>query len=77
MAVALASPPDTTLSPIERLEVLCDHGSLHVIRSEIRSDKMGEKAAAGDGVVGGAGLVDGRPVFCYAQDAELRRWVAR
>src|ERR1700722_20125943 len=69
MAVALASPPETTtLSPLERLEVLCDHGSLHVIRSEIRSDKMGEKARAGDGVVGGAGLVDGRPVFCYAQD---------
>ena len=29
---------------------------------------MGEKARAGDGVVGGAGRVDGRPVFCYAQD---------
>ncbi len=29
---------------------------------------MGLKARAGDGVVGGAGLVDGRPVFCYAQD---------
>jgi acetyl-CoA carboxylase carboxyltransferase component len=71
MSVALASPPDTTLSPIERLEVLCDHGSLHVIRTEIRSDRMGEKAAAGDGVVGGAGLVDGRPVFCYAQDSSF------
>jgi acetyl-CoA carboxylase carboxyltransferase component len=30
---------------------------------------MGERARPGDGVVGGAGLVAGRPVFCYAQDA--------
>ena len=29
---------------------------------------MGEKARAGDGVIAGAGRVDGRPVFCYAQD---------
>ena len=71
MSVALASPPDTELSPLERLEVLCDHGSLHVIRTEIRSDRLGHKAVAGDGVVGGAGLVDGRPVFCYAQDSSF------
>jgi acetyl-CoA carboxylase carboxyltransferase component len=29
---------------------------------------MGEKARAGDGVIAGAGRVDGRPIFCYAQD---------
>ena len=29
---------------------------------------MGEKARAGDGVLAGAGEIDGRPVFCYAQD---------
>ena len=29
---------------------------------------MGAKARAGDGVIAGAGRVDGRPVFCYAQD---------
>ena len=29
---------------------------------------MGDKARAGDGVIAGAGRVDGRPVFCYAQD---------
>jgi acetyl-CoA carboxylase carboxyltransferase component len=56
------------MSAVERLEVLCDDGSLDVIRSEVLSSPMGEKARAGDGVVGGAGLVDGRPVFCYAQD---------
>src|SRR5450755_3623643 len=30
---------------------------------------MRDKARSGDGVVGGAGLIDGRPVFCYAQDS--------
>jgi acetyl-CoA carboxylase carboxyltransferase component len=29
---------------------------------------MGAKAAPGDGVIAGAGKVDGRQVFCYAQD---------
>lgn len=57
------------LSPLGRLEALCDPGTLDVIRSEVLSRAMGEKARAGDGVIGGAGLVDGRPVFCYAQDA--------
>jgi acetyl-CoA carboxylase carboxyltransferase component len=30
---------------------------------------MGAKARPGDGVVGGSGLVDGRPIYVYAQDA--------
>jgi len=30
---------------------------------------MGEKARAGDGVVGGSLRIGGRPVFCFAQDA--------
>jgi acetyl-CoA carboxylase carboxyltransferase component len=69
MSVALATRPENdVLSPLERLEVLCDPGSLQVIRSEVISERMGAKAAPGDGVVGGAGLVEGRPVFCYAQD---------
>jgi acetyl-CoA carboxylase carboxyltransferase component len=69
IALAPAARPETVLAPLERLEVLCDPGSLQVIRSEVQSERMGEKASAGDGVVGGAGLVDGRPVFCYAQDS--------
>jgi acetyl-CoA carboxylase carboxyltransferase component len=56
------------LTPLERLEVLCDPGSLQVIRSQVTSPVMGAKARPGDGVVGGAGLIDGRPVYCYAQD---------
>ncbi len=57
------------LSALERLEVLCDRDSLQLIRSGVLSSPMGEKARAGDGVLGGTGLVDGRPVFCYSQDS--------
>jgi len=71
MSLALAARPAVELSPLERLEVLCDPGSLRIIRSEVRSLHMGEKARSGDGVLGGAGLVDGRPLFCYAQDASF------
>lgn len=59
---------DERLAPIERLEALCDPGSLTLLRSDVRSRRMGERARAGDGVIAGAGRVDGRPVFCYAQD---------
>jgi acetyl-CoA carboxylase carboxyltransferase component len=69
MSLALAERPDVQLSPVERLEVLCDPGSLDVIRSEVASPHMGDRVRAGDGVVGGTGLIDGRPVFCYAQDS--------
>ena len=70
MSIALAPPPvNEKLTPLERLEVLCDPGSLEVIRSEVTSRHMGDRTRAGDGVVGGAGRVEGRPVFCYAQDA--------
>jgi acetyl-CoA carboxylase carboxyltransferase component len=61
--------PSRQLTPLERLVALCDDGSLQVIRSDVRSRAMGDKTRAGDGVVGGSGLVDGRPVFCYAQDS--------
>ncbi len=70
MTLALASRPDEVpCSPLERLEVLCDPGTLSLIRTEVSSAAMAEKARPGDGVVGGSGLVDGRPVFCYAQDS--------
>jgi acetyl-CoA carboxylase carboxyltransferase component len=56
------------LTPVERLEALCDAGTLEVIRSSAISRRMGAKARESDGVVAGAGRVAGRPVFCYAQD---------
>jgi acetyl-CoA carboxylase carboxyltransferase component len=67
VTLELASPVDK-LSPVERLEALCDRDSLTLLRSNVRSRRMGERAQAGDGVIAGSGRVDGRPVFCYAQD---------
>ncbi|MBV9717205.1 MAG: acyl-CoA carboxylase subunit beta [Solirubrobacterales bacterium] len=68
MSLALLERPAGPLTPLERLELLCDSGSLELIRTDVLSDAMGEKAQPGDGVLAGAGLVDGRPVFCYSQD---------
>ena len=62
------SERDEPLTPLERLESLCDPGSLQLIRTEVISDIMGDKARQGDGVLGGSGTVGGRTVFCYAQD---------
>src|SRR4051812_40703943 len=61
--------PAPRLRPLERLRLLADEGTLHVIRSEVTSGRMGGKAAPGDGVVGGALRIGGRPAFCFAQDA--------
>jgi len=54
--------------PLERLELLCDPGSFAPLRSGIVSSHLGDRGGPGDGVVAGAGTVDGRTVFCYAQD---------
>jgi acetyl-CoA carboxylase carboxyltransferase component len=59
------------LSPMERLEALCDPGSLRVLRSRVSSGRLGERAVPGDGVVGATGLVNGRPIACYAQDGRF------
>jgi methylmalonyl-CoA decarboxylase subunit alpha len=71
MTVTLA-PPEAReragLPPLERLEALCDRGSLELIRSAVRAHRLGDRAAPGDGVVAGIGAAGGRPVFCYAQD---------
>jgi len=63
--------PEAKLSPLERLEVLCDPDSLHLLRTDVRSRRMGDKARPGDGVLGATGRVDGRPVACFAQDASF------
>jgi acetyl-CoA carboxylase carboxyltransferase component len=65
--VPLSAAPRFTA--LERLEALCDAGSLELLRSGVLSTRLGARAAAGDGVVGGLGMVDGRPVACYSQDA--------
>ncbi len=59
------------LAAEQRLSTLCDPGSFTVMRADVLSSKLGERARAGDGVVVGAGRVEGRPVFCYAQDASF------
>src|SRR6202789_4703769 len=64
---ALAEAP-VRRAPPERLEALCDLGSIRTIRSGVVSPKLGPRAIAGDGVVGATGSVDGRPIACYAQD---------
>jgi acetyl-CoA carboxylase carboxyltransferase component len=69
MTLALLERPDERLTPLERLEVLVDPGSLQPLRTQVRSRRMGERAVAGDGVLAAHARVDGRQVYCYAQDA--------
>jgi acetyl-CoA carboxylase carboxyltransferase component len=71
MKVLTDSRPEERLTPLERLEVLCDPDSLHLLRTDVRSRRMGEKARPGDGVIGATGRVDGRPVAAFAQDASF------
>jgi acetyl-CoA carboxylase carboxyltransferase component len=66
-ATALQAPP-RRLSPLERLEALCDPGSVQVLRSRVVSPRLGARSVDGDGVVGATGAVVGRPIVCYAQD---------
>ena len=66
-AAAVVDEP-RTLTAYERLEALCDPGSLHVIRSTVLPQRESKRVKPGDGVVGAAGTVAGRPVYCYAQD---------
>jgi acetyl-CoA carboxylase carboxyltransferase component len=54
--------------PFERLQALCDPGTLQPFRSRVVSHRLGPRAVAGDGVVGAMGMVAGRPIACYAQD---------
>ncbi len=68
MTATAVRQPAPRLHPMERLEALCDPGTVQVLRSRVVSPRMGERAVPGDGVLGATGLVDGRPVACYAQD---------
>ncbi|MCK9249566.1 MAG: acyl-CoA carboxylase subunit beta [Solirubrobacteraceae bacterium] len=64
-------PEGVELSPLERLEALCDPGSLRLLRTAVVSPSLGERAAPGDGVLAGLGTIGGRPVACYAEDQSL------
>jgi acetyl-CoA carboxylase carboxyltransferase component len=68
MSATALSPPIQRLRPLERLEALCDPGSIQVLRSLAMSTRLGERAVEGDGVVGATAEVAGRPIACYAQD---------
>ncbi len=59
------------LSPLERLEAVCDPGSIEILRSRVVSGRLGGRARPGDGVVGGTGTVEGRPIACYAEDGSF------
>ena len=56
MSLALAPQVDERVTPLERLEFLCDPGSLQLIRTDVISQPMGDRARSGDGVLGGSGL---------------------
>ena len=71
MSATALTEPRPRLDPLERLEALCDPGSLRVLRSMARSSRLGDRAVDGDGVVGATGAVDGRPIACYAQDGRF------
>ena len=68
---AAPTPADPAATPLAQLEALCDPGSFRPLRSGVSSLRLGERAAPGDGVVAGAGEVEGRPVFCYSQDPKF------
>jgi acetyl-CoA carboxylase carboxyltransferase component len=68
VSIAALAAARGRLEPLERLELLCDPGSVQVLRSSVLSHRLGARAHAGDGVVGATGLVAGCPVACYAQD---------
>jgi acetyl-CoA carboxylase carboxyltransferase component len=63
-----APPPAAVDTPLAQLEALCDAGSFRPLRSGVSSSRLGSRAIPGDGVVSGAGEIEGRPVFCYSQD---------
>ncbi len=73
--MSVATPPIEQATPRsgprERLERLCDPGSFEPIRSGVVSTREGVPTVGGDGVLAGAGLVGGRPAFCYAEDPDF------
>ncbi|HTN23168.1 MAG TPA: carboxyl transferase domain-containing protein, partial [Solirubrobacteraceae bacterium] len=59
VAVIAEPEPEPALPAIARIELLCDDGSFHQIRSE-----------SGDGVIAGSGRVGGRPIRVWSQNVK-------
>ena len=59
MSATALHEPAVRLRPIERLEALCDPGSVQVLRSGVLSPRLGSRAVPGDGVVAATGTVAG------------------
>jgi acetyl-CoA carboxylase carboxyltransferase component len=68
MSATLVREAVGRLDPLERLEALCDPGSVQPLRSRVVSPRLGARAVPGDGVLGATGCVNGRPIACYAED---------
>ena len=68
MSATLVPESTRRLDPLERLEALCDPGTVQVLRSRVVSPRLGARAVPGDGVLGATGCVNGRPIACYAED---------
>lgn len=68
MTALSALPASPGRQPLDPLEALCDPGTLRLLRTAVLSPALGDRAVAGDGVTAATGLVDGRPVLCYAED---------
>jgi acetyl-CoA carboxylase carboxyltransferase component len=71
MCALVEIPAAVRLSPLERLEAVCDPGSVQVLRSRVTSERLDGRERPGDGVVGATGTVDGRPIACYAEDGSF------
>ncbi len=71
LAVSQPEPSEQTLTPRERLALLCDRGSIHAIRSHVASNGSDGRSQAGDGVMGASATVGKRPVFVYAEDGRF------
>jgi acetyl-CoA carboxylase carboxyltransferase component len=71
VSLAVVRPPAEAerATPLERLELLCDAGSLRPFRTGVVS--RGSRSSPGDGVLGASGTVGSRPLFCYAQDGSF------
>jgi acetyl-CoA carboxylase carboxyltransferase component len=68
---AIAGPAPVRLGASERIELLCDPGTLRTLRSAVVSRRLGGPARPGDGVIAATGKIGERSVVCYAEDASF------